>query len=203
MRNSTSDMSDDWRTGNGQYGYIPLRVMRAFDLISTILVVIVTLALLAATIMPQMSLAQAREVWTGIASVVDGDTIDLETGAGRLRVRLHAVDAPEDGQTCHSAAGEPYPCGDHARAVLSQLLDGKSVTCVQTQRPDRYKRQVARCADDATKLDVAEIMVRNGMALAFRRYGEDYITAETLARAEKRGMWQGVFTPPWDHRKGK
>lgn len=203
MNKISTDTSDDWRTGNGQHGHIPLKVVRAFDLVSTLVVIGMTLAFLAAAIMPQMSLAQARKVWGGVATVIDGDTIDLATSEGKLRVRLHAIDAPEGGQTCHSATGNPYPCGEHARTVLSQLLNGQAVTCVQMQKPDRYKRQVARCAADATQLDVGEIMVRNGMALAFRRYGEDYVTAETLARADKIGMWQGVFTPPWDYRRGK
>ncbi len=39
--------------------------------------------------------------------------------------------------------------------------------------------------------------------MAYRQYGTDYIAEEDKARAAKRGLWAGIFTPPWDWRKGK
>ncbi|MCX7342193.1 MAG: thermonuclease family protein, partial [Hyphomicrobiales bacterium] len=44
---------------------------------------------------------------TGIARVVDGDTLNLEG----LGVRLHGIDAPETAQRCTDAQGRDYACG--------------------------------------------------------------------------------------------
>ena len=43
-------------------------------------------------------------------------------------------------------------------------------------------------------------MVRNGWALAYRRYSMDYVEAEGEAKEAKRGMWKGKFVPPWEWR---
>jgi len=43
----------------------------------------------------------------------------------------------------------------------------------------------------------AEI-VRQGWAVAYRRYSEDYVEAENEARMNKRGMWAGEFEMPWE-----
>jgi hypothetical protein len=42
--------------------------------------------------------------------------------------------------------------------------------------------------------------VRAGLALAYRRYSNDYVAEENAARDAKRGLWSGEFTPPWDWR---
>ena len=44
-------------------------------------------------------------------------------------------------------------------------------------------------------------MVRNGYALAYRKYSKLYITDENLAKEEKLGLWQGTFVNPEKWRK--
>jgi len=66
---------------------------------------------------------------------------------------------------------------------------------------DRYRRIVGRCV--ANGKDVGAELVRRGFALAYRKYSTDYISEETYARANKLGMWDGQFVPPWEWRRGK
>jgi hypothetical protein len=42
--------------------------------------------------------------------------------------------------------------------------------------------------------------VRNGWALAFRRYSTAYVADEDFAREQKHGLWSGVFIAPWEWR---
>jgi endonuclease YncB( thermonuclease family) len=64
---------------------------------------------------------------------------------------------------------------------------------------DRYGRLVMRCF--AGKTDIAEHLVANGLALAYRRYSTDYVAAEAGAREDRRGLWAGEFEAPWDWRR--
>jgi endonuclease YncB( thermonuclease family) len=51
--------------------------------------------------------ASTQEGLTGIASVVNGDTIEI---FGQ-RIRLHGTDAPESSQLCVRPTGERWRCG--------------------------------------------------------------------------------------------
>lgn len=130
---------------------------------------------------------------TGEARVIDGDTLQV---AGE-RVRLHGIDAPETRQSC-SVGGIGYACGQNAKRLLAGATAGKVITCKGDKR-DRYGRLVAVCfaGDD----DLNAMMVRDGWALAYRRFGKDYIAAEMEARAAGVGLWQGTFIEPWEWRK--
>ena len=44
-------------------------------------------------------------------------------------------------------------------------------------------------------------MVRNGYAVAYRRYSKEYISDEDFARENKLGLWQGKFIKPEKWRK--
>jgi hypothetical protein len=72
---------------------------------------------------------------------------------------------------------------------------------VHARDRDQYGRIIAVCyADEA---DVNEIMVREGLAWAFTRYSEDYVTVEVEARTARVGVWQGEAEAPWDYRANR
>ena len=62
-----------------------------------------------------------------------------------------------------------------------------------------YKRIVAVCYYNNQNLN--KLMVRNGWAIAYRRYSKDYIDDENYARENKLGIWEGAFVKPKIWRK--
>ncbi len=51
--------------------------------------------------------------------------------------------------------------------------------------------------------DLGAWMVRQGLALAYRRYSREHVDEETEARAARRGIWASEFVKPWEWRRGK
>ncbi|WP_414643572.1 thermonuclease family protein [Brevundimonas sp.] len=107
------------------------------------------------------------------------------------------MDAPEGSQTC-DVSGSPVRCGQRAALVLSDLLGHRPVVC-EPLDTDRYGRTVARCLSGGR--DIAQFMVAEGWATAYRRYSMDYVGAEAEARAARRGVWAGEFVQPEDYRR--
>jgi len=132
----------------------------------------------------------------GVATVIDGDTIEIHS----QRIRLHGIDAPESAQECHRGDGSAWRCGRQAALALHDLIGRRPVTCAR-QDTDRYRRIVAKCSVGDT--DINAWLVTNGWAVAYRRYSSDYVGAETMARAGTRGIWSGEFAMPWDWRRDK
>lgn len=128
-----------------------------------------------------------------IPHIVDADTVYF----GDEKIRLQGIDAPETDQTCLDAAGQAFLCGLEAKAALVKHFDGKSWTC-QASGIDRYRRTLATCTVDGQ--DVGKWLVKEGWALAFRRYSKVYVPDEDEARRAKRGLWGGAFVAPWDWR---
>lgn len=134
--------------------------------------------------------AQAESV-TGLATVIDGDTLDIH---GR-RIRLHGIDAPESSQTC----GNPlWRCGQRSALALDALIARRTVSCLGQE--ESYQRLIARCRVLGGSSDLSQAMVRAGLALAYRRYALDYVRDEDAARATRAGVWSGPFQAPWDYR---
>jgi len=152
---------------------------------------ILLLALTTATIMP----AEAADTSTGIPTVIDGDTIDIHG----QRIRLHGIDAPESKQVCISG-GTKYRCGQKAALALSDRIGRGSVTC-EAKDTDRYGRVVAVCFKGQE--DLNGWLVSQGLAVAYRRYSQDYVTHEARAQSMSVGLWAGEFIMPWDWRRGK
>ena len=132
---------------------------------------------------------------TGPATVTDGDTIKIDG----QRIRIHGIDAPEAKQICRRDL-EPWLCGEGATIALREWISGRPVSCEELDI-DQYKRIVAKCLVDGQ--DLGEWMVRNGWAVAYTRYSNDYRPAERAAKAGERGIWASEFEMPWAWRKSK
>lgn len=131
---------------------------------------------------------------TGTASVIDGDTLEIHG----QRIRLHAIDAPEGRQTC-LRNGKAWRCGQASALALSEKIGRRPVQCEQVDI-DRYKRIVAKCFVGSE--DLGNWLVGQGLAVAYRRYGADYLEAEKSANSARRGMWGTEFVMPWEWRRG-
>ncbi|AWN38000.1 thermonuclease family protein [Methylobacterium radiodurans] len=137
--------------------------------------------------------ALAAEAVTGHPTVIDGDTIDVR---GR-RIDLYGIDAPEAAQTCETASGTPYRCGQAAAAALRQQIGSAAVTC-EPQGPAAKERLTALCRAGST--DLSAWMVGHGHALALREAAQGYTHQERRAWATRKGIWAGVFEEPADWR---
>jgi endonuclease YncB( thermonuclease family) len=153
----------------------------------------VTIAALVALILAFMPNAFADDL-SGQASVIDGDTIEIHA----TRIRLFGIDAPESDQLCRDQESELYRCGQKASNALFDYIDRRPVSCVEVDR-DRYKRAVSVCTVGGA--DIADWLVRNGLALDWPQYSKGgYATAQVEAKREHRGMWSGSFKEPWNYR---
>jgi endonuclease YncB( thermonuclease family) len=164
-----------------------LRVMAMCDGRISIAIVIAVIAFLGSASAP------AANELTGMARVIDGDTIAL----GQQYIRLEGIDAPETDQMCLNAEGKSWTCGVAARDSLSSHIAGRIISCI-ARGEDHYGRMLAICS--AGGEDLNAFMVREGLALDYVIYSREYIRAEDTAREQRRGMWAGAFIAPWDWR---
>ena len=128
----------------------------------------------------------------GVATAGDGDSL---TVAGK-RIRLFGIDAPEIDQIC-TRGGSRWACGQEAATQLSKLVTGMEVRCTPTGS-DGFGRILARCT--AGSVDVNRTMVALGYAVAFRKYSNQYASAEMTAKNNKRGLWSSSFALPEEFR---
>ena len=146
----------------------------------------------------------AEEIY-GIPKVIDGDTVHIN----EFKIRLKGIDAPEIRQQCKkkklkisSIIGytfyKNYNCGEVSKKNLEAKVDGLKIKCISSGK-DRYKRYLAKCFKNRTNLN--QWMVRNGYAVAYRRYSNEYVSDEDFAKKNKLGLWQGKFLIPEKWRK--
>ncbi len=153
-------------------------------------------ALAAGAILLCLADAARAETLAGHVRVLDGDTLAV---AGQ-RVRLDGIDAPEIRQTC-TLNGRRWACGKAARQAMRKLVGRNTVRCEVSGR-GKYGRAIGTCFANGRNLQ--QELVRQGLALATRKYSTRYVPDEDAARAEGLGMWSGSFVEPWrwrDQRK--
>lgn len=134
--------------------------------------------------------------WTGKAvGITDGDTIRLLKDGQEIKIRLHGIDAPEEGQ----------PFGARAKQYLSALTFGKEVRA-EVLETDKYGRSVAliyladgRCINHE--------LVRHGIAWWYPQYAQGDTALARLEREAREGglgLWEDKSAiAPWEWRKGK
>jgi len=147
--------------------------------------------LLAASVpvLPAMAL-QAPE-----QRAVDGDTIAI----GKERYRLFGIDAPEKAQIC-KRGGKEWACGAWSGEMLAADMAKGRVTCEAVNR-DRYNRIVATCRVNG--VDLAELQVKRGAAVAYAQYTKRYVAMADQAKAAKQGVWGAEMVNPAEYRKDK
>jgi hypothetical protein len=123
-------------------------------------------------------------------------TSDTLTVGGRT-FQLHGIDGIEFHQFC-LVDGRPWACGAPATRAFQTLLDAVVISCTPT---GTASGGVPFAVCTSAEGDLADILVRQGWALAYRPQSTDYVTAEDMARAEGRGVWRGAFVEPWAYRE--
>ena len=124
--------------------------------------------------------------------VIDGDTIHI----GKLKYRFSGIDAPEMKQSCRKDEKEVL-CGVLAKNALIEKINNSPVTC-KIEEVDRYKRLVAECF--VREESLSKFLVKNGYAVAYRRYSMKFVEDENYAKENKLGLWSMTFEYPWDYR---
>jgi micrococcal nuclease len=126
-----------------------------------------------------------------VVRVIDGDTIDVLLSSGKIRVRLHGVDAPERDQSGGAAAA----------AWLTLQLRDKPVE-LEPVSQDRYDRMVA--VVHLQERNINSELVHNGHAWAYRQYlrrrDAGMCSLEHRARLARAGLWEKIAHAPWEFR---
>tara|TARA_B100001121_G_scaffold308912_1_gene334168 strand:+ start:3268 stop:3771 length:504 start_codon:yes stop_codon:yes gene_type:complete len=146
----------------------------------------------------------ATEIY-GLPKVIDGDTVQINN----KKIRLEGIDAPEIKQKCKKPIlkisaiigfefNKNFSCGILSKTELINKINNSKIKCFSSSK-DRYKRYLATCYKN--KINLNKWMVRNGYAVAYKRYSKDYVRDEKYARENKIGLWKGTFTRPEKWRK--
>ena len=142
------------------------------------------------------------EIISGKAITIDGDTIKIKN----KKIRLHGIDAPEIKQLCQRtflsififSFQENYKCGEISKKKLEKYVKNNIIKC-KVEGIDGYKRILGTCYKNT--ININSRMVRNGYAVAYKKYSKKYLSVEREAKREELGLWKGKFDMPWDWRK--
>tara|TARA_Y100000590_G_scaffold151491_1_gene174063 strand:- start:5863 stop:6372 length:510 start_codon:yes stop_codon:yes gene_type:complete len=138
------------------------------------------------------------QTFYGYAVVVDADTIKI----GNYKIRLFGIDAPEKKQFCEKpylnliifSFNERYPCGKVSTDALKEFVKEKIISCEIEEKKDFYKRYLGTCFKN--KENINSWLVKNGYAVAYKKYSKKYLLDEQYAKKNKLGLWKGTFVRP-------
>lgn len=154
----------------------------------TLIYLAIAVAVLPACAEPELQQSDAKALeHTGVASIIDGDTLDIRNN----RYRFDGIDAPERGSRCGSV--NVY---QQASLYLADLTQGKNVSCVPTGKKNG-NRSIATCFVnvDNKRLNLSQRLVEEGWARDWPHYSRGrYASAERMARSKKLGIW-GLSCP--------
>jgi micrococcal nuclease len=147
-------------------------------------VALTALALAAACAGPPCGETEAK-----VARVIDGDTIELESG---IRVRYLLVDTPEVSRDCFAENGKSFN---------SEMVLGKTVRLSYDERcTDHFGRSLAYVSVDGQ--EVNSLLVQRGYACVLfippdgaSRVGE-FDALEGEANNARRGLWSACHPLP-------
>jgi len=139
-----------------------------------------------------------EKVISGKAKVIDGDTIKIN----KIKIRLFGIDAPEKNQICKKRYisflifnfQKDYKCGEKSTLALLKKLKDRQVKCIIKKNKDRYNRSIGTCY--IKNQDINEWLVKNGYAIAYKKYSKKYVLDEQYAKENELGIWKGAFTEP-------
>lgn len=137
-----------------------------------------------------------------VRHVIDGDTVIVRSGWSSIKIRLDAIDCPEDGQHW----------GDIAKYGLIKII-GRRWVHLENHGQDAYGRTLSTIyiwhKEKNDWLNVNERMVTLGHAWVMRRF-YDHLPLdrqnklnrlERWAKSKKVGLWSTLNpTPPWEWR---
>lgn len=123
-----------------------------------------------------------------VVKVTDGDTITVLVPSGGMhsnalimqhKIRLHGIDAPEQGQSFGKASGQ----------FLAGLVAGRDVK-VKWSKKDRYGRILGTVFLDNREINLE--MLQAGFAWHYKKYDSTpaYAKAEAEARVARKGLWR-------------
>tara|TARA_A100001015_G_scaffold311334_1_gene414410 strand:+ start:1286 stop:1786 length:501 start_codon:yes stop_codon:yes gene_type:complete len=141
----------------------------------------------------------------GFTKIIDGDTININN----KKIRLHGIDAPELKQKCKKDYlklsfyiglnfEKEYFCGRTAKVKLKEKINKAKIKCISSGK-DKYKRFLATCYKG--KINLNKWLVKNGYAVAYKKYSKRYVLDEDFAKKNKLGLWSGTFIHPEKWRK--
>jgi endonuclease YncB( thermonuclease family) len=141
------------------------------------------------------SAAVAAEFSGPVASVLNGDILEVLYNHYPERIRLSGIDCSEKGQAS----------GNRAKRVAPELVFGKPVT-TQTHGHDKYKRTIG-VVILSDRMNLNQELVKQGWCWWYRKYALGDTVLDELeheARAAKKGLWADHQpVPPWEWRKKK
>lgn len=129
----------------------------------------------------------------GRAEAIAGDILRI----GKAEIRLEGIEAPEPLQRCSIPGNRRWRCGTAARRALARTLGHQLVSC-RVSGTDETGRALGTCL--AGDRDLAQALVRAGLAFAEAGLFSKYGSAEEEARAQKAGLWRGKAERPSEYR---